>query len=1063
MATINEILSAIQISNQFIPTEQTEIRNTIRDLYFATVEGSETRNLLDLIAVEGLTINRLPVGSAPSSSAATNAVFLPYPLSNFAQSRIAIDSQGNLFNPSETAILVHEMIHAIYQNPNDPTTGDVVPLNISEGLYYQGQFDYLGDVETTTNIILSEIGELSQRLAIYGDTFAGSLPELQVGLNLTNGAMIDNAILRSGLIRTDNPAESSNDIMIDIDVFNQGIGQYVTSQADFRSGAGNDFLFGRSGNDRLEAGSGNDFVDGGTGNDTIIAGTGFDEIRAGFGEDTVDYRQLSGFVEATLNGNVVSVIKSSGGLDTIYNAEFILGTLQNDVFNIDSFPQDIVITINAGFTLGNPNAPTQNAPMRDSSDLKNSGPLFMQGGQDTITISQALLDAGAQTTYLTAEGQGIVWLEVNGVTQSITYSGVFNEPAQTEFFAGLTDGATVGLTETGNVMLDFSNSTQAIDNDVLNAIPLFNLVDEFVGSNLGDDIDLALTGLTDFFGGDAGDTVTGTDDSNMISGGGGDDVLSGAVGDDMLIGGAGGDTLDGGVGVDTVGYSDAEAGVRVGLAGQITQTGDAVGDSFVDIENLSGSNFNDVLYGDSASNVINGNGGSDQLRGADGADELLGGDGDDFLWGDAGADVINGGAGNDWAYYSTSSVGVTVNLATNVGLNGDAQGDTYISIERLFGSSKRDVLIGNDDVNYIRGANGDDTLSGQGGDDFLQGDAGADELIGGAGRDWATYVSSTQAMTISLADTSLNTGEAVGDTYSSVENLQGTRFDDTLYGDGNSNIIRGNDGDDMLFGGGANDFLRGDLGADVLNGGAGNDYADYINSNAAITINLGAGTASGGHAEGDSFISIERVLGSNFADQIIGNFANNYLRGAGGDDAIFGGSGIDFLEGGGGADALNGGSGTDWAYYLNAANGVTVDFGNVSNNRGEAFGDTYISIESLRGSEFGDNLTGDSGTNYITGEGGNDTLNGGAGNDTLRGDEGADTFVFEIGTFRDRVIDFDDSENDMLDFSDFGFTDIADALSNAVNVNGDVVFTIGSDVITIEDTTVTEITDNLIV
>jgi len=255
----------------------------------------------------------------------------------------------------------------------------------------------------------------------------------------------------------------------------------------------------------------------------------------------------------------------------------------------------------------------------------------------------------------------------------------------------------------------------------------------------------------------------------------------------------------------------------------------------------------------------------------------------------------------------------------------------------------------------------------------------------------------------------------------------------------------------------------GDIGNDVLNGGAGNDYADYINSNAAVQINLGAGTATGGHAEGDSFISIERVLGSNFDDQIIGNFANNYLRGAGGDDEIFGGNGVDFLEGGGGADKLNGGDGTDWAYYLNAASGITANLGDSSQNTGEATGDIYIDIESLRGSEFGDILTGDSGTNYITGEAGNDVLNGGAGNDTLRGDEGADTFVFDVGTFRDRVIDFDDSENDMLDFSDFGFTDINDALSNAANVSGDVVFTIGSDIITIEDTTISEITDNLII
>ena len=857
----------------------------------------------------------------------------------------------------------------------------------------------------------------------------------------------------------------------------------------FNANSGGLIIGGNQNSNLLEGSINSDVIMGFDGNDTFLASLGNDRLYGGDGEllsmsamfgvgnepfiDTVDYRGLGGTVVAVISNNAVTVDKGLGrGVDTLVGIESIFGTNQADRFIVESLTSGVQF-INGFAPLANQNSQSlqtnnrlsssddkANVTVVNAADLNNV--MFMTSDAE-IEISQALLDAGAQVTYLTDEGQGVVWLETNGVTQMISYSGVFNEPGQTQFFEGLTDGATVGLTETGNVMLDFSGSTEAIDSDVLNAIPLFNLVDEFVGSNLGDDIDLALTGLTDFFGGDAGDAVTGTDDGNMISGGGGDDVLSGALGDDMLIGGAGGDTLDGGVGIDTASYSDADAGVRVGLNGQVTATGDAVGDSFIDVENLTGSAFNDVIYGSSEVNVLSGGDGTDQIRGADGADTLLGGAGDDYLWGDAGADVINGGDGNDWAYYSTSSEGVSIHLINNEGLRGDAEGDTWISIERVYGSRFRDVIVGSNEVIYLRGANGDDVLSGQGGDDFLQGDAGADSLIGGAGRDWAFYTSSTIALTVSLADTSLNTGEAIGDTYNSIENLLGTRFDDTLYGDGNSNIIRGGNGDDMLFGGGANDFLRGDVGNDVLNGGAGNDYADYINSNAAVQINLGAGTATGGHAEGDSFISIERVLGSNFDDQIIGNSANNYLRGAGGDDTMYGVGGVDYMEGGGGADTLDGGLGTDWAYYLNAASGVTANLGDSSQNTGEATGDTYISIESLRGSEFGDVLTGDSGTNYITGEAGNDVLNGGAGNDTLRGDEGADTFVFDVGTFRDRVIDFDDSENDMLDFSDFGFTDVNDALSNAANVNGDVVFTIGSDVITIEDTTITEITDNLII
>ena len=478
------------------------------------------------------------------------------------------------------------------------------------------------------------------------------------------------------------------------------------------------------------------------------------------------------------------------------------------------------------------------------------------------------------------------------------------------------------------------------------------------------------------------------------------------------------------------------------------------------------------IYGGDGNDIINARGGAQSLYGEDGDDFLRGGEGDDMLFGGfgvdylrggEGADVLNGFAGQDWADYITSSAAVTVDLSTGVGTGGDAQGDTYVFVERVYGSNFDDTLTGDGNVNYLRGAGGNDVLNGGSGVDYLQGDAGADVLNGGAGSDFAYYASSLTGLTIDLGNPNNSTGEAAGDSYNSIENIMGSRFDDFIYGDANDNFLRGLAGDDQIFGGDGNDFLRGDTGSDVLDGGAGFDWAYYATSTAAVTVDLSTGAASGGHATGDSFVSIERVFGSVFGDSITGDSGNNYLRGFTGNDTIIGGAGIDFLQGDAGADVLDGGAGTDYAVYVSATTALTIDLGNSANNTGEATGDTYISIESVTGSRFNDAITGDAGNNYLRGFLGDDIINGGAGIDTLRGDAGADTFVFETGTGSDTVIDYNDAD-DMLDFSEFGFIDVNDALSNAVDTpDGDVVFTIGSDVITIEDTTIADITDNMIV
>jgi len=155
--------------------------------------------------------------------------------------------------------------------------------------------------------------------------------------------------------------------------------------------------------------------------------------------------------------------------------------------------------------------------------------------------------------------------------------------------------------------------------------------------------------------------------------------------------------------------------------------GEAEGDRFTNIEFLYGSDFEDVLTGDAGVNrlvgregddVLNGMAGDDVLRGGEGADHLIGGEGD-----------------RDAAEYGWSHAGVTVSLADNLATGGEAEGDTFDSIEYVYGSRYDDAITGDDAVNRLVGKDGDDVLSGMGGNDYLLGGNGDDTMTGGEGDD----------------------------------------------------------------------------------------------------------------------------------------------------------------------------------------------------------------------------------------------------------------------------------------------------------------------------------------
>ncbi|WP_375206281.1 M10 family metallopeptidase C-terminal domain-containing protein [Hyphococcus sp.] len=206
-----------------------------------------------------------------------------------------------------------------------------------------------------------------------------------------------------------------------------------------------------------------------------------------------------------------------------------------------------------------------------------------------------------------------------------------------------------------------------------------------------------------------------------------------------------------------------------------------------------------------------------------------------------------------------------------------------------------------------------------------------------------------------------------------IEKATGGSGNDVLLGNDGVNWLRGNDGDDILMGRG---------GGDKLIGGLGFDTASYMDSEEGVKILTGVWNPFGsGDADGDVFVSIEAIQGSNHDDFLRAGFKIEQVHGMGGDDTLRGTGGDETFFGGDDNDDIRAGSGED---YLD----------------GEAGDDT------LFGGNKDDTLLGGEGDDYLNGGGAKDVINGGAGNDKMRGGFSNDTFVFTETGYVDEILDF---------------------------------------------------------
>ena len=195
--------------------------------------------------------------------------------------------------------------------------------------------------------------------------------------------------------------------------------------------------------------------------------------------------------------------------------------------------------------------------------------------------------------------------------------------------------------------------------------------------------------------------------------------------------------------------------------------------------------------------------------------------------------------------------------------------------------------------------------------------AAADVFVGDMNSNTISYLNAGEGVRADLGRPANNEGSfAMGDSYTSIENLIGSAFNDTLSGNSDDNT------------------LEGGAGEDVLNGGDGIDTASYANASESVVVHPHVLASNAGDAEGDSYISIENFIGSAFNDTLFcyfssdttlsGGSGNDSLIGGIGDDTLNGGSGNDVLAGRAGNNELNGGEGHDEYEFLSSEVAVST-------------------------------------------------------------------------------------------------------------------------------------------
>ncbi len=501
----------------------------------------------------------------------------------------------------------------------------------------------------------------------------------------------------------------------------------VVSNGAPAPGAADDVLDAQGGADTLDGGGGSDQLFGGAGDDRLIwnFGGGTDLFEGGADTDTAEINGGAAAESFTISANGTRV-----RFDGLAPVAFILdiGTTEKLVVNMGGGNDSITATGNLAALIA---VTIDGGAGNDTLSGSNGLDVLFGGADNDLVVGRQ----GNDTIFL-GDGDDVAqWFP--GDASDIVEGGAGTDTLD---FSGSNANEIIAISANGARVLFTRN--------VANIVMDLNDVEQITFSALGGTDTIVVNDLTgtdvtrvNLDLGNSASASDGAADNVVVNGGAGNDTLSVSTGAAALVvvsfadsfdvfrvnGLAGNDTIvatgfdfaltiDGGTENDTVSYASAAAAVTVDLVNPSSNEGAAATHSYISIESIIGSAFDDLLIGSSASNTLDGGGGADYLQGRGG---------DDTYFVDNAGDVIielaNGGA-NDQVFAGISYA-----------LSGPARIETLATTD---GNAKAAInLTGNNFAQSIFGNAGANKLKGLGGDDFLFGGKGKDSLDGGAGLD----------------------------------------------------------------------------------------------------------------------------------------------------------------------------------------------------------------------------------------------------------------------------------------------------------------------------------------